>query len=146
GSADHASPSGRALPGLQEDGGAEPASPVGGIGDSVDLDVRQPKRAADRALDYPSLESVAKVEGEVAAGPGPDPFRPPAPGPVVGGARGEQRGARGAAAGAGTHRGGHRDSEDAAELAHHAVDAGGLADVLDRKRPTHPFLPPGDPS
>src|SRR4029453_9296951 len=78
GSADHASPSGRALPGLQEDGGAEPRSPVGRIGDSVDLDVRQPKRAADRALDYPSLETVAKVEREVAAGPGLDPFRPPA--------------------------------------------------------------------
>jgi hypothetical protein len=33
---------------------------------------------ADRALDDPSLEPVAKLEGEVGAGPGLDPFRPPA--------------------------------------------------------------------
>ncbi len=38
---------------------------------------------------------------------------------------------RGEAAGTGEHRDGDRDPEDTAELAHHAVGAGGLADILE---------------
>ena len=37
----------------------------------------------------------------------------------------------GEAAGTGEHSGSDRDPEDTAELAHHAVGAGGLADILE---------------
>ena len=89
---DHAAPSGRALPRLQQHGGPQLARTVRDRVDRVHLDVREPPRRPRLALRDATADPVAEVHREVGPRIHSDALEPPAEQAAV-----ERAGARGVA-------------------------------------------------